>query len=47
VLLAVEGGDGRLGLVVVAHLDEPEALGAAGVAVGDHFGALDLAVRGK
>ena len=44
VLLAVEGGDGGLGLVVAAHLDEAEALAPAGVAVLDDFGALDGAV---
>src|SRR5687768_4722615 len=47
VVLAVEGGDGRLGLLVGGHLDEPEALGAAGVPVGDDLGALDGAVRGE
>src|SRR4051812_20397106 len=34
-LLAVEAGDGGLRLRVGAHLDEAEALGAAGVAVHD------------
>src|SRR2546430_8409197 len=36
--LAVEGGDGGLGLLIAAHLNETEALGAAGVAVGDDVG---------
>jgi hypothetical protein len=35
VLLAVEGGDGRLSLVIRGHLDEPEALGPPGVAIVD------------
>src|SRR5258705_230602 len=43
-LLAVHGLDGRLGLVVVGHLDEPEAARAAGVAVHDHGGGDHLAV---
>src|SRR4051794_3243278 len=42
--LAVEGGDGGLRLGVAAHLDEAEALAAAGVAVLDDFRALDGAV---
>src|SRR5262249_51281338 len=41
VLQAVEGGDGRLGLGVVAHLDKAEPLGPAGVAVHDHLRRLD------
>src|SRR5262249_13861481 len=36
-LLAAEGGDGGLGLLVGAHLHEAEALGAARVAVHDHL----------
>src|SRR4051812_20523295 len=44
-LLPVEGGDGGLGLLVAAHLDEAEALAPAGVTVLDHFRALDRAVR--
>src|SRR5579885_349769 len=43
-LLAVQGGDGRLGLLVVLHLHEAEALGAARVAVHDHLGGLHRAV---
>jgi hypothetical protein len=44
-LLAAEGGDGGLGLLVGAHLDEPEALGAARVPVQDDLGGPDGAVR--
>src|SRR5437588_7512714 len=44
VLLAVEGGDGRLRLVIVGHLDEPESLAAAGVAVVDDLSREHLAV---
>src|SRR5205823_4144166 len=36
-LLPVEGRDGRLGLVVIGHLHEAEALGATGVPVHDHL----------
>src|SRR5688572_2519824 len=43
-LLAVEGGDGRLRLLVGLHLHEAEALGAAGVAVHDDLGRLHRAV---
>src|SRR5262245_8957015 len=46
-LLAVQGGDGRLGLLVRLHLDEPEPLGPAGVPVHDHLGRLDRAVGGE
>src|SRR5688500_13398576 len=42
--LPVQGGDGGLGLLVAAHLDEPESLAAAGVPVLDHLGALHGAV---
>src|SRR5205085_7591861 len=44
-LRAVERGDGGLRLLVVAHLHEAEALGAAGVPVHDHLGRLHGAVR--
>src|SRR5215210_5163879 len=47
VLLAVERGDGRLGLVIVRHFDEPEALAAAGVPVVDDLGGDDLPVLTK
>src|SRR4051812_46528117 len=47
VLLAVEGGDGRICLGVVGHFDEPEALAAAGVSVVDDLGGHDLPVLGK
>src|SRR4051794_8518440 len=43
-LLAVQGVDRRRGLTLVAHLHEPEAAGAAGVAVGGQLGRLDGAV---
>src|SRR5206468_959835 len=43
-LPAVEGGDGGLGLLVAAHLHEPEALGPARVPVHDHLGRLHGAV---
>src|SRR5262245_44517444 len=36
-LLAAQAGDGRLGLLVGAHLDEAEPLGAACVPVRDHL----------
>jgi hypothetical protein len=38
VLLPVEGGNRGLGFIVVAHLDEPEALAATGVTVVDDLG---------
>jgi hypothetical protein len=34
-LLAVQGGDRRLGFLIGAHFDKAEALAAAGVAVVD------------
>src|SRR5262245_48875737 len=43
-LVAVQRRDGRLGLLVAAHLHEPEALRAARVAVQDHLGRLHRAV---
>jgi hypothetical protein len=43
-VLAVESGDRRLRLGLRGHLDESKALGAAGIAVGDHFGGLDCAM---
>ena len=43
-LLAVEGGDGGLGLLVAAHLDEAEALGPPRVPVHDDLRRLDGAV---
>src|SRR5205085_967578 len=42
--LAVEGGDGGLGLLVAAHLHEAEPLGPAGLAIHDHLGRLHGAV---
>src|SRR5687767_11828785 len=45
--LAVERRDGRLGLRVAAHLDEPEALAAARVAVRDDLRAGHGAVTGE
>ncbi len=44
---AVEGGDRGGGLFIAAHFDESEALAAPGGAIGDHFGALDLAMGGE
>src|SRR5262249_50829715 len=44
-LLAVQGGDGRLGLLVRLHFDEAEALGAACVPVHDDLGGFDRTVR--
>ena len=41
VLFAVEGGNGALGVIIVGHLDEPEPLAAAGVAIADNLGALN------
>src|SRR5262249_18211498 len=46
-LLEVHLLDGLLGLGVAAHLDEAEALGAAGVAVDDGLRRLHGAVRGE
>src|SRR5262249_21390394 len=43
-LLAVEGGDGGLGLLVRLHLDEGEALGLPRVTVRDDLGRLHPAV---
>jgi hypothetical protein len=47
VLLPVEGGDGGVGFGVVRHLDEPEALAAAGVPVVDDLGGYNLPVLRK
>src|SRR4051794_5019664 len=44
-LLAVEGGDGRLRLLLTAHLHEAEALGAARVTVLDHLRRFHRPVR--
>src|SRR5205085_9470765 len=41
---AVEGGDGGLGLLVAAHLDETEPLGPPRVTVHDHLRRLHRAV---
>src|SRR5205085_8173066 len=41
--LAVHAADGCLRLGVAAHFDEPEALGAAGLAFHHDLGARDLA----
>jgi hypothetical protein len=45
VLLAVHGGDGRLGFVVRPHLNESEPFAAPGLAVADDFSAFDGSVR--
>jgi len=47
VILAVQSGDSRLRLGFRSHLDESKAFGAAGIAVSDHFGGLDGAMRLK
>ena len=47
VLFAVDSADRGLRLGVARHLDETEALAAAGVAIVDHFGTLDRAVLGE
>src|SRR5438132_4724343 len=46
-VLAVQPGDRRLGLLVVAHFNEAEAFRAAGLAVHDDLGRLNRAVRRK
>ena len=46
-LLAVQRGHGGAGGVFGRHLDEAEALGAPGVAVGDHVDGDHLAVLGE
>ena len=46
-ILAVERGDGSLRLLIAAHLDEAEALGTPGIAIGDHLRRHHRAVRGK
>jgi hypothetical protein len=45
--LLVQGLDRGIGLGVVRHLNEAEALGLAGELVSDQVGGLDLAVGGK
>src|SRR5262245_58417035 len=45
--LTVHPGDGRLGFLVGAHFDEPEALRPTGVAVGDDLGRDDRPERGE
>jgi len=44
-VLAVEGGDGRLGFLIAAHLHKAEALGPAGIPVHDHLRRLHGAMR--
>lgn len=44
---AVHRGDGLAGLFIVGHLDEAEAAGAAGLAVDDDLGTVDLPVLGE
>src|SRR5437763_8457238 len=44
---AVELADRRLGFLVRRHLDETEAAGAAGIAIGDDARGLDVAARGE
>jgi hypothetical protein len=47
VLLAVQGGDRRLGLVIAGHLHESESLAAARIAIVDDLGRHHLTVRAK
>jgi len=46
-LLAVQGGNGCLGLLTTAHFDETETFRAACVPVHDDLGRLHRTVRGK
>src|SRR5580692_10168297 len=46
-LLAVEGGNCRLGFLIGAHFDKSEPFAAAGVAVVDDLGGYHLPMRGK
>jgi hypothetical protein len=47
ILRAVQGRNGRLGLLIAAHFDETEAFAAAGIAVADDLGRLHGSVRAK
>jgi hypothetical protein len=47
VLLAVQGRDRSLGLVVGRHLDEPETFAPPRGPVADHFRALDRSILGQ
>jgi hypothetical protein len=44
-LVAVQGLDGRLGMLVTVHLDKAEAFRAARIPVHDDLGGLNRAVR--
>jgi hypothetical protein len=46
-VVSIQALDGRLGLLIAAHLDESEALAAAGFAVRNDLGTLDRAKRGE
>src|SRR5262245_15046322 len=46
-VLAVEAGDGRASVLIVAKLDETEPTGPAGVAVHDQRGGRDIAELGE
>jgi hypothetical protein len=47
VLTTIDASDRRLRFLVILHLDETEAFAPAGVAIHDHFGALNRAEFGK
>jgi hypothetical protein len=47
VFLTVECGDTGLRLGIAAHLDESETLAAAGFPIGNHFSALNSAMRSE
>jgi hypothetical protein len=44
---AVQGVNGRLGLIIIAHLDKAEAFRATRVSVHDDLGGLDRTMRRK
>jgi hypothetical protein len=44
---AVQGVNGRLGLIIIAHLDKPEAFRAARVPIHDDLGGLNRTMRRK
>jgi hypothetical protein len=47
VFLTVESGDTGLRLGITPHLDESETLAAAGFPIGNHFSALNSAMRSE
>jgi hypothetical protein len=44
-ILAVEGGDGRFGFLLAAHLNEAEPFGLSGGAIRDDLGRANGAMR--